>query len=801
MSTSHLNLSSLERHFARNVTPRRKVLRILWPSHCQATSGWVVGWSVSDCISVATVIGDADMQKVIETKGTRPATTEKTNSGSSSPHSAGSTESHPEGDDYDSDTEYDGGAMHDVLRPPKILMQKVELLNQDFAKQYWQTELQILGFYDPTNTILRRVGNYGFGSPVESKRPQILFVDGRSDLVAPQQIVLYDQPRQNEMFADMFEWKKATKADTNSIASTRPLGNSSNTINTSSSSLHSSQTINNSNSGSNVASSASTGGTNQPAINSSTASINSNRSSGQRSRYGGPFANRSAASTEAHATYRASFHQINTSRSVEWMLVSPNSPLSTELTRESALRAFQCLHSHYQPVLWAISRIQVFWLTAAMVLLHMVRWALNRKIPILGRPAEYGLLGGFLDKRIVILLNFCDQAERMKTVQYTWQNDATVQRAWLRFYNTSLSMLLDSFLGLLAAYVLWTILAPIGFSHATITSHMTTLWGYEWLNDQIQWIMVGAPAGLKLNLATGHALGSVFAFYIEQWSVIVQHLAQATPYVLALITACGACFGLSMLIVLVHDIAYFVNMHIYWLYAAITRVYHVQLVLLRSLWLLFRGKKSNTLKQRIDSCNASLDQLIVGTLLFTSLIFLLPTIGLYYAFFVYAMCLVLALQAAAQLLVNTLNYSPLYAILLYVLRSRTLAGGIQLHSLNTTTRLASSTSTTSLVQLADQYAQQHRRRNSNASASGINGRRKDCTYFQLRTTFVSPSVLLADLYKTLGLVAANYQLSKLINSFLFGNTWQNKRFQPARLKSSCPNIQVSASTHEATKAK
>lgn len=721
---------------ARSTSQRRKVLRILWPSHCQEAAGWVVGWCISDCMSVATVIADVEMQQIVESKASRSGSLDKSALAPPSPHSLRTSDGMVIKDEYDSDGDDDPSESTEILRPPRELCQKVELLNQDFAKQYWRAELTILGYYDPSNALLRRVRPYGFGTSQESPRPQIVFVEGRSDLVSPQQIVLYDQPRQNDMVADMFEWKKETKAG--------GAGNGS-----------------------------------------------SNGTNSKPSR--APFNARSAASSEAHATYMASLHQINTARSVEWMLVSAASPLSSELTKAAALRAFSCLHSHYQPILWTISRVQVTMLTVVMWLLHTVHWMLNRRVPILGRPAEYGLLGSFLDKRVVILLNFRDQAERMKTVQYTWQNDATVHRAWIRFYNTSFTMLVDSILGLLAAYVLWTILAPVGFSHATITSHMTTLWGYEWLNDHIRWIMEGAPAGLKLNLATGHALGKVFLFYIEQWSVIVRHLAEATPVVLLLVTLSGAFFGLSMLIILVHDIVYFVNMHIYWLYAAITRVYHVQLVLLRSLWLLFRGKKRNVLKQRIDSCNASLDQLIVGTLLFTSLIFLLPTTGLYYAFFVYAMCLVLALQAAAQLVVNVLNYSPLYAALLYSFRSRTLVGGIQLHSLNATTRLASSTSTTSLVSLVDQAkAASPKMSHSSEKVGSFSNGRIFCTYFQLRTTFISPSLLLADLYKTMALVAANYQLSKLMNSFLFGNTWQNKRFQPTRLKANLPNINLSS---------
>jgi phosphatidylinositol glycan class Q protein len=45
------------------------------------------------------------------------------------------------------------------------------------------------------------------------------------------------------------------------------------------------------------------------------------------------------------------------------------------------------------------------------------------------------------------------------------------------------------------------------------------------------------------------------------------------------------------------------------------------------------GKRWNTLRHRVDSYDYEIDQLFLGTLLFTVTIFLLPTIFTYYAFF------------------------------------------------------------------------------------------------------------------------------------------------------------------------
>jgi len=63
------------------------------------------------------------------------------------------------------------------------------------------------------------------------------------------------------------------------------------------------------------------------------------------------------------------------------------------------------------------------------------------------------------------------------------------------------------------------------------------------------------------------------------------------------------------------------------------RLYRLQVYALGSLWRLFRGKKWNVLRGRVDSAVYDADQLFVGTLMFTVLLFLLPTTLLYYVVF------------------------------------------------------------------------------------------------------------------------------------------------------------------------
>jgi phosphatidylinositol glycan class Q protein len=50
------------------------------------------------------------------------------------------------------------------------------------------------------------------------------------------------------------------------------------------------------------------------------------------------------------------------------------------------------------------------------------------------------------------------------------------------------------------------------------------------------------------------------------------------------------------------------------------------------------GKRYNVLRDRVDSWDYDLDQLLFGTILFTLVAFLFPTVTVYYALFAMARC-------------------------------------------------------------------------------------------------------------------------------------------------------------------
>ncbi|XP_031718301.1 phosphatidylinositol N-acetylglucosaminyltransferase subunit Q-like [Anarrhichthys ocellatus] len=107
------------------------------------------------------------------------------------------------------------------------------------------------------------------------------------------------------------------------------------------------------------------------------------------------------------------------------------------------------------------------------------------------------------------------------------------------------------------------------------------------------------------------------------------------------------------------------------------RLYCLKIYGLASLWRLFRGKKWNVLRQRVDSCSYDLDQLFIGTLLFTVLLFLLPTTALYYLVFTLLRLVVVLFQGVIHLSVDFINSFPLFAVGLRLTRSHRLAEGVK----------------------------------------------------------------------------------------------------------------------------
>ena len=197
----------------------------------------------------------------------------------------------------------------------------------------------------------------------------------------------------------------------------------------------------------------------------------------------------------------------------------------------------------------------------------------------------------------------------------------------------------------------------------------------EGLGRMISWLREW-PAGLKLNNELAAFLAELFTYLIEFWAGMVTSSTFLTlgyvdalqPHFPLIVTVVGysGFIGMSLSISLLSDILSLLTMHISSFYVASARIYDWQLSILISLFHLFRGKKRNILRNRIDSCDYDLDQLLLGTIMFTLLAFLFPTVMVFYVAFATARAGILVGKVILDICLACLNHWPLFALMLRV---------------------------------------------------------------------------------------------------------------------------------------
>jgi phosphatidylinositol glycan class Q protein len=252
-----------------------------------------------------------------------------------------------------------------------------------------------------------------------------------------------------------------------------------------------------------------------------------------------------------------------------------------------------------------------------------------------------------------------------------WESITNSHPEYIRFFNSLWLVANDIIIGIaLGAYIL----ENVDFVASSVDKNVTA-YAIEGLQRMLAWLM-DYPAGLKLNNELATFLGDLFLWVIDYWSGCMLQLRPALPVIIRII-GISSFAGASLPISLFSDLLSLLTVHIYCFYMASARIYNWQLTIIISLFHLFRGKKRNILRNRIDSCDYDLDQLLLGTILFTLLFFLLPTVAVFYATFAGARMTIIALKAALDTWLAVLNHFPLFALMLRIKDSRRLPGGIR----------------------------------------------------------------------------------------------------------------------------
>lgn len=174
-------------------------------------------------------------------------------------------------------------------------------------------------------------------------------------------------------------------------------------------------------------------------------------------------------------------------------------------------------------------------------------------------------------------------------------------------------------------------LLPNKFLNASISAAVRTfgLDGIHNLQRLVQWL-TEFPLGLKLNRPLGRFLGNMISSTVDIWLRSSSAVRQLLPSSTFLFQLVGFFFGFSLQLALLFDLFQFITFQVFYVCLIFGRILGFFFSSLRSLWLLFQGKKWNVLRHRVDTSIAELDQMLTGTILFTIVAFLTPTVAAFY---------------------------------------------------------------------------------------------------------------------------------------------------------------------------
>ncbi|XP_049951238.1 phosphatidylinositol N-acetylglucosaminyltransferase subunit Q [Schistocerca serialis cubense] len=267
-------------------------------------------------------------------------------------------------------------------------------------------------------------------------------------------------------------------------------------------------------------------------------------------------------------------------------------------------------------------------------------------------------------------LHLCDI---LNSTAWLFGHVAHFKKPTLKMGNFLLALLIDVFCGLMLVRLIvepLTVNTPFSKMLLDMAEVVVTT-----LRDLLHWLM-GVPAGLKLNYALNNMLGKFFLYHINLWWMFLVLCKPCLDLAVHMLTWLG-CLGLTFQICLLADLLDLVSFHVYCIYVYAARLYSVQLSGLVALWRLFLGRKWNPLRERVDSCKYSNDQLFVGTLAFTILLFLLPTTLMYYVVFATLRLLVLIFRGVLAHFTWLLRAFPAYSTVLWMTRATTVTSSVQ----------------------------------------------------------------------------------------------------------------------------
>ncbi|KAI0725091.1 Gpi1-domain-containing protein [Fomitopsis betulina] len=231
---------------------------------------------------------------------------------------------------------------------------------------------------------------------------------------------------------------------------------------------------------------------------------------------------------------------------------------------------------------------------------------------------------------------------------------------YVKFYNCVWLVLNDIIIGVAFGSFLCENCHVLG----NLLDSLTQYYLVESMQRALLWLN-SWPAGLKLNTELSQFYCHSLLAAITIWGRVLQNTSPYYPALFWIVGASGSC-GMTMVVSLLSDIISIFTLHLRVCYILSATAFRHELGLAGSLWNLFRGKRLNVLRNRLDSWDYDIDQLLLGTILFTLVAFLYPTVLTYYALFASMHLAIIVVHGLLDTVSALLNHFPLFALMLRI---------------------------------------------------------------------------------------------------------------------------------------
>ncbi|KAH9670709.1 N-acetylglucosaminyl transferase component family protein / Gpi1 family protein [Citrus sinensis] len=193
----------------------------------------------------------------------------------------------------------------------------------------------------------------------------------------------------------------------------------------------------------------------------------------------------------------------------------------------------------------------------------------------------------------------------------------------------------------------------------------------------------GVHAGFKLNTELAGVLGMISLHAIQIWSALWFFMDALLLYLVKGLAMLGILFGMTVPAAFIRDMIVLVTLHVSTLHWVMSLLYSQQITSISSFMVLvqvslnqnFLGRKWNPLRQRLDSYEYTLKQHIVGSLIFTPLLLLLPT-SVFYIFFTMMNSSISLVCMLIEVVISIMHATPYINIELRLVRRRRFPPGI-----------------------------------------------------------------------------------------------------------------------------